>query len=350
MCSIAAALAACGSKKDATAPAKTDAPAAPAPAPAPAKPAAPVKVAVALPGTVAMAAPAVVQFAGKSVTSEPCKLDKRAPDMKDENGSQVIRDIAIGPDGALYVLDDQHRVRKYLVQSASPCELALDTTWGQKGLATVGDAKDADGVLGLAIDAKGTVYTSGSGIYRVGADGKATLLCGDHPGDLRIDAATDTAYFNQKKILLDGSCTTSDVPAFESLMPHNLTAGGNGELFVNHDVKNVEKIAVFKDGKQLGELGPSDGDQADCGADSVTSCAAGACVIDFHCERLRAWSFDGKLVSSTDLKPLLGVTSTMWPMRIVTGKDAAWIAYSVRPEQPPEEQHFFGMISRVTGL
>jgi hypothetical protein len=352
MVAIAAAIAGCGNKKDAPAAAAAPAKAA-APAVAPAKesvakPAAPARVEVALPSAVKLSPPTPMQIAGKTVTSEPCKLDKRAPDLKADHSSEGIIDLALGTDGALYALDGQHQIRKYVVQSASPCELALDTKWGKNGLLTVDD-KDAEGVVYLSVDAKGTLYASGNAIHRIGADGKVTPVCSDQPGRLLIDAATGTAYLDNRQIVLDDSCAISDVPAFKPLRNTEIIDISNGQVFAKFYVDDVEKDGVFEGGRQLAQLAPGDGDDSSCRPDSIAACAGGACAASRGCDKLRAFGRDGKLVAAADLKALLGVPA-VWPMRIVTGKDATWIAYTLSGDQPPDDNFSFGMISRVTGL
>jgi hypothetical protein len=358
---IAAAIAGCSKKKDAepasgtaapapaAAPAKAEAPK-PAPAPAPAG-----KVEVALPAAVKLQPPAKVQLGARTVTSEPCKLDKRAPDMKDKDFSDGIRDLAVGPDGALYVVDDQHKIRKYVVQSASPCELALDTTWGQNGLLAVGDLKTAAGIESVAFDAKGNLYASGDSLHRLGRDGKDTPICGDQSGRLVIDPSTGASYvgWHETLTMTGDTCATAPLPALDGLAKDasvQVVDATAGLLFVSTEVGDVHKVGVYgQDGKKTGLWGEKDGDQELCTVETAAPCSGGFCVVDGNCRKLVVWGADGKVALSTDLNALLGA-SYVWPKRLVVAKDAAWIAYTQGGENAPDDEQHFGLISRITGL
>jgi glucose/arabinose dehydrogenase len=90
------------------------------------------------------------------VTAEGAKSRVTATPIEDPNG------LAFGPDGHLYVLT-------YAKALVNRLTLAAGKETGREAFATVTGGKNADGI---AFDAKGQLYVTAGGLFRISADGK----------------------------------------------------------------------------------------------------------------------------------------------------------------------------------
>jgi hypothetical protein len=328
-----------------------------APAASSAAPAAPAKVEVGLPTGVKLDKPKAATIGGKTVTADICKLDKRGADMKSTDFAKAIRSVQPSADGGLFVLDSDAKIRKYTVQSASPCELALDTKWGTAGILTIEDnAKKADDYLTIQVDKTGNVYASGyQKVKMVTPTGTVSTVCGDDSGTLIIDRSSGDAYFNHKHVKIDAKSCDGDAVKFSGFGDDNqpdVIDAANGQLFVKGYTKagkdNIDKVGLYKaDGTSVAVVGDKDGDGDICYAQAAQSCSLGICVVDSNCRSLRAWGLDGTLVGATDINALFGV-SYSWPVDFFIGKDVAWAAFGQQGEG--EKAPHFGFVARITGL
>ena len=90
-----------------------------------------------------------ILFAGKELKAEACLLDTSAPDMKHEGFNEAIRSIAMGTDGAIYVLDHEKKARRYRVEPGDGCKLSLDTAFGKGGVLAFPEEPDSITVLDI---------------------------------------------------------------------------------------------------------------------------------------------------------------------------------------------------------
>jgi hypothetical protein len=350
-------LGACKKDSGGAAPAGSGASSAPVAVSASAAPA-PAKADVGYPAGVKMSPPKAKQVGGTTIQADVCKLDKRGADMKDSDFANAIKGLAPAPDGGVYVVDNAGSVRKYLVQSPSPCELALDQKFGTGGiLAVEPDAKKAKDYDTVQIDSKGTLYVSGyQKVQMVTADGKVTKIC-DDSGHFYVDRITNDMYFNGKKVTLNGTkCDSADIKWVGWVgqnQPELIDAAG-GTVFVSgsvagKDKSNTDKVGAFKsDGTKVALVGEKDGDGDICYAAGAQNGKLGLYVYDSNCRSLRVWATDGtKLIGVADLNELFGV-SYSWPVKLVIGKDTSWAVFSQQGEG--DKAPNFGFVARISGL
>ena len=319
---------------------------------------APAKAAVGLPAGVKMSAPKTKQLGGKSITADVCKLDKSGTDMQSKDFTDAIRGLAPAPDGGVYVVDHEGKIRKYLVQSASPCELALDAKFGHGGiLALDPDPKKSNELDTVQIDSKGTLYASGGNtkVRMITPDGTIMKIC-DDTGHFLVDRVTNDMYFNGQKVTVNGAkCDGKDMKyaGWLGASQPDIIDAANGVVFVNgsvgKDKKSTDKIGVYKpDGTKVALFGDLKGDGDICYAAGAQTCGIGQCVYDSNCRSLRAWTADGsKLVGAVDLNEMFGV-SYSWPVKLVVLKDTSWAIFSQQGEG--DKAPNYGFIARIAGL
>lgn len=317
------------------------------------------KVSVSLPDAVKFEKPEPMQFDGKKVKAEVCKLDDRGKEMTSEDFSGAIGDIALVPDGSVYVIDPQAKLRHYLVQSDSPCELALDDDFGKGGVLSLdSDAEKAKNYNALAVDGKGHLFVSGWGPpKKLSKDGKLKAICGDASGKLVIDPSTGDAYVGRAHAKIDGEdCTVDSKDAvFDAYKDTpEIDGAGGGKVFVFGGVGKIDQVGVYKhDGKKVALFGKKDGDEDICNVHGIAACRFGVCVYDANCRSLRVWSADGSnFLGAGDLNKVVGLTY-IWPVGITVGKDAAFMSFTQEQTDKPkgdEKSKYYGFIARVTGL
>ena len=320
----------------------------------------------ALPASVKYDTPKPKDLGGKHIVAELCKLDTGGSVMQSSDFSHAIGGIAAAPDGSLYVVDHEGKLRKYTVQTPSPCQLALDTKFGTGGVLTLepkpDDSKEYDTV---SVDPKGNVYVSGGGAKAkmVTPTGQASAAC-DEWGRLYVDRTTGDAYLRDKRVkVAGGKCEPAEAketwegwPAKES---PDVSDAANGMVFLKgsikeKDGKSVDKIGVHKpDGKKIEIVGDEKGDGDICYVADVQPCGMGYCVYDSNCRELRAWSASGgKLVGAVDVNELFGVGYS-WPEGMFVTKGVTWATFSQQGEKDDKadaDAPHFGFVARITGL
>ena len=319
----------------------------------------------ALPASVKLATPAPKDLGGKHIVAELCKLDTGAPVMQSSDFDHAIGGIAAAPDGSLYVVDHEGKLRKYTVQSASPCQLALDTKFGTNGVLTLepkpDDSKEYDTV---SVDPKGNVYVSGSGAKAkmVTPTGQASAAC-DEWGRLYVDRTTGDAYLHDKRVkVAGGKCAPADAKENWEGWPKDshleVANADNGLVFLKGSIKehgeSVDKVGVHKpDGKKIEIVGDEKGNGDICYLADVQPCSLGYCVYDSNCRNLRAWSASGgKLVGAADLNEMFGVEYS-WPEGLFVTKGVTWATFTQQGEKDDKvdaEAPHFGFVARITGL
>jgi hypothetical protein len=291
----------------------------------------------------------------KTLVTEPCKLDTSAPDMRHEWFDKVIPDLAIGPDGAIYALDHEHKVRRYLPQPGPACVLALDPAFGTNGVLSLPDPPEsitilADGTL-AGIGPKTMFHKAGKTDV---LDCRVTSLYAD--GKTGIHAGFDTI----EKINLRAECKSGEVTytGWEGLKrPSFLFVREFGsDLLAAATVDATHYVAVhdgsgkmrFKFGQNRDQDKNAQKEDRICWTRDADACGAGICVLDSNCRNLAAWDAKrGKFVGSVDLHELLGLFSP-WPSALAVRKDIAYMAIAHKEKDNPSI--YLGVIFRIKGL
>ncbi|MBK8257452.1 MAG: hypothetical protein IPK82_32890 [Polyangiaceae bacterium] len=270
---------------------------------------------------------------------------------------RAIRGVAPAPDGSVYVLDHEAKLRKYTVAKGASCDLILDTKFGQAGILTIlPDAKEADSFDTLAIDGKGNVYISGfiAKAKKV-AGGQVSEAC-SKSGRLYVDPKGSAAYLGSDKVDLDAGCKPTPFKADvakDDGSPQILSPAGADVIGVfNGKVKDkwVYKVGLFDgSGKKTFLAGEMEGDAKMCNVGTVAACGAGICVVDANCRGLKAFDKSGKIQGSVAIGSLIGL-SYPWPRAFALGADAAYLAATHAAVDSKADKMQYGMVFRIKGL
>ncbi len=280
----------------------------------------------------------------KEVKAELCKMDKSGSDMHDEWFHKALRDAAIGPDGALYVLDHEVKVRKYLNQKADGCELALDKSFGKDGILDIGLTKEAFADK-ISVDKDGAVYVDDKKIV----NGKPEKFCSDV-----IAGPASPNVFSRSKVVTDAKCEGKEIEWkgwSKDGSPDVLAALAEGVLVkgsVKEGEKNVTKVGLqTPDGAQKTIVGKADGDESICYAHGAAMCGGSICVVDGNCKALRVWKPDGAFVGKLDLYDMTGLG--IMPRVVRVGpKGEVFVIGSADGKGDDKEDH--GVVVRLTGI
>jgi hypothetical protein len=310
--------------------------------------------------------PKAKDLGGKHIVAELCKLDTSAPAMQSSDFDHAIGGVVQAPDGSVYVVDHEGKLRKYTVQTASPCELVLDAKFGQGGVLALEpkpeDSKEFDTVQ---VDQQGNLYVSGGGAKAklVTSAGQASAAC-DESGRLFVDHSTGDTYLRDKRVTVKGGkCEAADPKeAFEGWTKDShpdVAAAAGGLVFMKGsmkgpDGKSVDKVGVHKpNGKKVEIVGDEKGEGDICYVAAVQPCSLGYCVFDSNCRSLRAWSASGgKLVGAGDVNELFGVDYS-WPEGLFVTKGVTWATFSQQgtaADKSDAEAPHYGFVARITGL
>jgi len=150
----------------------------------------------------------------------------------------ALRGLSWGPDGNLYVADENGR---HVVR------LAPDGTMSDLGIWQNPTMWVEDGPEFVAFDSAGTLFVSDcSGVYRVGPAGSVEAVAhAEGAFGLAISPADELYYTNRPKgqILTIGADGRSHVVARGMERPGALVFGDNGTLYVSHVASDNRRIA-----------------------------------------------------------------------------------------------------------
>jgi hypothetical protein len=280
----------------------------------------------------------------KEVKAELCKMDKAGSDMHDEWFHKALRDAALGPDGALYVLDHEVKVRKYVNQKPDGCELALDKTFGKDGILDIGFNKESFADK-ISVDKAGAVYVGDKKIV----GGKVEAFCSD------VVAGPDSAtLLSRSKPVTDAKCEGKEIewkgwdkdssPDVLTVLSDTVIVKGS----VKAGDKSVTKVGIQSpDGAQKTSVGKADGDEDICYAHGAAMCGGNLCVVDGNCKALRVWKPDGSFVGKLDLYDVTGL-SIMPRIVRVGSKGEVFVIGSADGKDGDKEDH--GVVVRLTGI
>ncbi|MBS2012167.1 MAG: hypothetical protein JST00_04740 [Deltaproteobacteria bacterium] len=299
------------------------------------------------------------QFGGVPMTVELCRFDASAPKIFATESSAARAPLAAAPDGSLWVLDHERRLRHYVNGSARGCELALDRTFGQGGILDLAAAGGGtERFLRVVVDAKGVVYLTGDSTKKL-EGGKLVDHCAG--AWMRTDPTTTLAVGSRTKITKSGGCeaTNATFQGFDPNAPQYASPkaiGLFGDEVVVHGVdmdgkREIPKIGLHAPtGAQRVKMGGKDGDEWITSPESATKCGDDLCVYgsSFSDIGLSRFTRDGKLVQKVrftvdglkDSAMTTGGDGTLWIHGAMSGSLAE------KPGEAPKEG-FAGVILRM---
>ncbi len=288
----------------------------------------------------------------KLVVGEVCKMN--GPIMKDESFVSGIGQIALDESGAIYVVDNEHKLRKYVANGAKSCELSLDTTFGDKGILTV--AKDDVKLAKVVADDRGDLYFTEWNLNATKttklSQGKVVGVVCDQVGELHVDASGKSGTLNKMKVdVVAGECRGPTIKLFgldSKLQVNDILPFGDGFAVIGSQVSATKIGLTSADGKVKALIGEADADKQICSLNSIVPCSQGVCVVDSNCRSLRVWSTDGKWVGVGKLGAMAGLRYP-WPVGFAVGKDVAYMSMTHSPTDDKDKSSY-GFVVRVTGL
>ncbi|MBN8613638.1 MAG: hypothetical protein J0L92_23785, partial [Deltaproteobacteria bacterium] len=298
-----------------------------------------------------------------TVSAVVCTIDG-APFTGDD-AFTTIGPIAWSSDGALYLSDNDGKVRRYTVQAGDACALTMDTTFGANGLLAVGDGMSAR-VESIVADAQGHVFvaTSMRGTTRITGT-HVDYQC-DTRGRLSVspDGTTGVAVFGsgpaQLVTFTDAGCTTAPFEMAEAFQRIEGTAflendrilvGGQNDVRDPHLVRVYDRRgraqgAVF--GDQTGEMNHDD---HFCYVHGATPCGAGICVHDGNCRTLRVFGADHAVLGAPNVMRLIGLSYPWVPSTTGVRDGVAYLTASQQRGTASERTGVYdGYVFRLNGL
>jgi hypothetical protein len=289
-----------------------------------------------------------VTLGSMKVTSVPCKLG--GSPMTHKWFGKAARDIAMDKSGAVFLLDHEGKVRRYLDRGkGGECVLELDAGFGKSGVMAFADAQTGDGFEHLALAPNGTLWVS---------DPLHRLRAGEEPapddcpgfGTLRIDPTSGLAVRHETVLEMKGDAcqekpvtlSTPKDQTVSDLFPvgDKIAASFGGAPF---------KVSIFKsDGKKLVTLGADkDGDDQLCQVELVIACGGAYCVFDSNCRRLRVWKADGKFVGAVEYTKLFGL---FYPWLTGVTMERGGVRYASLSHKNKDDSAELGLVFRIDGL
>lgn len=265
--------------------------------------------------------PAPASAGSLSLTAEACTLD--GPEIGGEDSFGTIGPVAWASDGALFLLDQDARVRRYTVVPGDACTLAMDTTYGEGGRLALGGGPGA-GPRSIAADTAGHLYVSSS----TGGTDRLTGAHLDHHCDTRgsvvvsPDGTVGFALFGSgplRRIAFgEAGCTIEDFAApelFASL--HSSSFVSPTQILVTGERGTASPIRARLHDRNGVPVGPAFGDTTGavgapdhfCRVHAAVACAGGLCVLDGNCRELRVFgpAPEHAPAGAIDLARLLGL-------------------------------------------
>jgi hypothetical protein len=299
------------------------------------------------------ATPHEVTVGERTLRAERCALG--GPPLLGDNASGAVTSIAFDRRGALFLVDGESHVRRYLRTRGDDCRFEPDASFGVGGALTLPTS-----VTQVSVDRSGAAVASGIGGSYVIDDGAVAQRCNAAPHGyvtMSARAGRGLGIFPGSPVRSvayeDGACEVTPwtyEPPFRSVMA---VAFDRRDVIVGGSVANNggNQLAVYDDrGRERARFGSARPTAEDgfCWIHGVTACDAGYCVVDTNCDRVALWSRRGEHLGNARASTLLGVRRP-WLAAIVAGRRELFVAAS-QVREPVAERVAEGMIFRLTGL
>ncbi len=367
----------CGSSETAEAPATppaaptpaAEAPAAEAPAAAEAPPAAaeaaPPTLAELITTTTPIVPSPAPQSAGPlSLTATICTLDG-TPIIGDDS-FRSIGPAAWSSDGALYLLDNDARLRRYTIAPGDGCSLTLDTTMGEGGRLNLGEGlggrpesvvADANGHVYVSSSMRGTDRITGTTVdYHCETTGTLSISPNGRDG-ISVWGSGPAKHVT----FTDSGCTTEDWSATD-IFPRvdsasfvdatHVLVGGHAEESSAPHLVRLYDIGGRPSGPAFGDTtGEMNADDHFCHVHSAVSCGERTCVLDGNCRALRVFDRSRATVGEIDLSHLVGVNYPWFPGLTSVRDGVAYLTVNQqRGEGYPRPDIYDTFVVRISGF
>ena len=162
------------------------------------------------------------------------------------------RRISLGPDGLLYITDQQnHAVRTLNPASGEVCTVAGTGQEGYKDSADTTDPPVFSYPNGVVVDGNGTIYVSENGnnvIRRIRRSG-STVTVDTFAGDFRLIAGADKQQtFNSTRLGMDGFRDGALIGGSAFRLPDDMVIATDGSIYVadagNHAIRRIRNGVV----------------------------------------------------------------------------------------------------------
>lgn len=300
------------------------------------------------------------------LSAQHCVYDGPAFVAIDMSSLYSIGDLAWSTDGSLYVIDNEHRLRRYLVEGGDDrCELHLDREFGENGFFSTGTTMGVR-LDSISADEQGHVYVSAgsSGVRRI-TGRNIDYHCAEVRGGVEVNAAGTEgiawyASSGQRVHFTDSGCTVEPwTPRAGNLSPPDRDPSEASHVFLAGDRVFVAAVSptlireLDLDGAPVGPaFGATDNDGRFCSVSDVAACGSNLCVADGNCKDLYVIDANRSSLGHVDLAALFGLGSGAAP-RGVTRVRSGVAYYAIRPDLSRGEgsrQVSEGFIFRVRGL
>lgn len=257
-------------------------------------------------GSIGMKLPQATTTAPPEPTGSATRCTVEPPIEPGECDIHASRDVAIDAEGALYVVDAERGVRRYLPAAGDGCVLRADATFGDNGLWPLPEVKPLgqklDGPVymrsggpkfSLATANDGSIYAYDflGGAHRVRGNARPER-CDGIPGisGLAFAGKRMLAARGREVVALEAKGKTCKPGKVFSAALQALAIAGDGDgLILGGRGDGEHRVArVGRDGKPLWTAGADDSfaDDGMCSITSVTRCGDVVCVADGNCQKI----------------------------------------------------------------
>ena len=299
-----------------------------------------------------------------ALTATICTLD--GPPIIGDDSFRSIGPVAWSSDGALYLLDNDARLRRYTVAPGDGCSLTLDTTMGDGGRLNLGEGLGSR-PEGVVADANGHVYVSSSmhGTDRI--TGTTVDYHCETMGTVSVspngrDGIVNWSSGPAKHITFtDSGCAVEDwnatdifprVDSASFIDATHVLVGGHAEDSSAPHLVRIYDISGRPQGDAFGDTtGEMNADDHFCHVHSAVACGDRTCVLDGNCRSLRVFDRSRAVVGEINITDLVGVTYAWFPgMSSVRDHMAYLTVNQQRGSGYPRPDIYDTFVVRVSGF
>jgi len=285
--------------------------------------------------------------------------------MAHESFSKAIGALAATAN-AVFVIDHEGSLRRYLIKPGADCVLALDAAFANKGV-----LKPAKKIDAMATDSKGTLYAVTDRKLAVLAGGKLEAFCKADlfatdslsvtPDDKHIIANGFSGKWSKIELAKDACKQTPWAYTPKLKFSDANMVGGRLIMVGKQDIKKKHEVHAFglNGGASATKFATGEKTADDnmlCNSAGAFSCGKGVCVIDNNCRKLLVFGADGKFTEKAEFKKEMFGKSYVWVTSVAQGApDVAFMGVTIkRPKAKDGDKKAKrmddGFIFRVSGL